>query len=144
MFIKLHFLKFLTLDYNYTKKDLVKFFNMENDIELLKKHMQTCCLLMLKCDIIVNLYNECYEIGSNNYHFINDDQSIEKNFHKFKAHRHDQSIFNLLVKKHNLINYDINPTDWGYGKSAKEKYLTRGKKFPIWTCRFRSGKSIID
>ena len=132
-------------DYNYTKMDLIKYLNMENNIDLLKKnHMQPGCVLIMKCNETVNLYNEYYEIGSNNYHFINDNPSIEKNFDGFKEHRHDQSIFNLLVKKYNLINYDLDPTDWGYGHEAKNNYLKNGIEYPIWTCRNRTGKSIIE
>jgi hypothetical protein len=91
-------------DYNYTKMDLIKYLQMEDNIDLLKKnYMQAGCVLISKCNQIINLYNEFYEIGSNNYHFINDNPSTEKNFIRFKEHRHDQSIFNLLIKKYNLI-----------------------------------------
>jgi len=131
-------------DYDYTKMDLIKYFNMENDIKLLKKqHMQACCLLILKCKNIIDLFNEYYEICSNNYHLIDDSQSIESNFNGFKEHRHDQSIFNLLVKKYKLINYDLDPTYWGCESKSKKKYLDNAMEYPIWTCRSRNGKSII-
>lgn len=137
-------------DYDYTKMDLIKFMNMEKNIEeLKKKQMQSGVVLMLKCDDIVNLYNENYDICSNNYNLIDDSSSIEKNFDEFKENRHDQSVLSLLVKKYNLINYDLDPTDWGYYNSCnnyrvKQKYLKYGIEYPIWTCRNKSGKSIID
>lgn len=132
-------------DYNYTKMDLISFFGMENNIELLKKrHMQATALLMIKNNDIEKLINEYYEICSNNYNLINDSQSIQKNFDEFIEHRHDQSVFSLLVKKYGLINYNLDPTDWGYGTKSKKNYLKNGIIFPIWTCRNRSGKSIIE
>ena len=116
---------------------------MDNNIELLiRPQMQACSLLMQKCDIVVKLFNEMYEIGSNNYNLIDDSPSIATNYNTFREHRHDQSIFSLLVKKYNLINYDLNPTDWGYGLSASKMYLHYGITYPIWTCRNRSGLSL--
>jgi hypothetical protein len=94
-------------DLTYTKMDLIKHIGLENNYNLLQKyHMQAGCILMEKYDIIVKLYTEIYEIASN-YHMIDDSPSIEKNHNKFKEHRHDQSIFNLLVKKYNLHNYNL-------------------------------------
>jgi len=129
-------------DYNYTKMDLIKYLNMDTNIELLKKsHFQSGCVLMKKCDIIVNLFNEAYEIASNNYNFLDDSPSIEKNYAGFIEHRHDQSILSLLVKKYNLINYDLDPTFWGLGLSCNKIYLHAGITYPIWTCRNRTGES---
>lgn len=133
-------------DYNWTKMDLIKYLNMDNNIELLKTpHMQAGCLLMKKCDIIVNLYNEIYEIASNNYNLIDNSPSSAKNYPGFQEHRHDQSIFNLLVKKYNLINYDLDPTYWGHwgcDLSAPANYMQNGITYPFWTCRNRSGVSL--
>lgn len=132
-------------DYNFTKMDLTKYLQMENNIDLLKiRHMQATTLMMVKNDLIIKLINEYYEIGSNNYHFIDDTPSIETNTCDFIEHRHDQSIFSLLVKKYGLLNYDLNPTDWGYGLPAKNNYLIDGIQYPIWTCRNRTGISIHD
>ena len=122
-------------DIIYTKMDLIKYFNMENDIEKLKQnHMQAGALLMLKCDIIVNLCNEWYNIASNNYNLIDDSPSINSNFDNFIEHRHDQSVYNLLVKKYNLINYLMDPVSFN---NIKDALL-----YPIWYCRNRSGTSI--
>ena len=117
-------------DHNYTKMDLIKYFGMENNIELLKvKHMQAGALLILKCEKIINLFNEFYEIGSSNYHYIDDSSSIEQNFKDFKEHRHDQSIFNLLVKKNNLINYCLEPNTYN--------------EYPILPIRNKTGESVL-
>jgi hypothetical protein len=87
-------------DYSYTKMDLIKYFNLQDNIDLLKQnHIQAGILMMLNCHEIKKLYEEYYDIGSNNYFLIDDSKSKEKNFKEFIEHRHDQSIFNLLVKK---------------------------------------------
>lgn len=94
-------------DITFTKMDTIKYFNMENHSKLADNHMQAGILMMKKCDIITSLINEWYDICSNNYHLIDDSPSIEKNFDNFIDNRHDQSIYNLLVKKYNLHNYDM-------------------------------------
>jgi hypothetical protein len=128
-------------DYNYTKMDLIRFFGMENDINRLKQnHMQACPVLMLKCDEIINLYNEYYEIGSSNYHLIDDTPSIEKNFNRFREHRHDQSVLSLLVKKNNLINYDLDRT---WTNNFIDNF-NETKKWPIWVARNKTGNSILE
>ena len=48
-----------------------------------------------------NLVSEWYRLA-NNYHFIDDTPSNLDNLPTFKEHRHDQSIYSLLTKKHNL------------------------------------------
>jgi hypothetical protein len=124
-------------DYDYTKMDLIKYLHMEDNIELLKKpHIQATVLLLVKTSEIIELVNEWYNIGSSDYHFINDSPSINNNFKNFIEHRHDQSIFSLLVKKNNLINYDMDPTNFISSKN--------GMNYPIWTSRNRCGISLIQ
>jgi hypothetical protein len=94
-------------DILFTKMDIIKYFNMENDNKLKDDHMQATTLMMKKCDVITSLINEWYNICSNNYHLIDDSPSVEKNNDNFIDNRHDQSIYNLLVKKYNLHNYDM-------------------------------------
>ena len=131
-------------DYNYTKIDLIKYFKVENDIELLKKPiMQAGYLLICKCDEMSKLINEWYTICSNNYHLIDDSQSNEKNFEEFIDHRHDQSIFSLLVKKYNYINYDLDPS-WTPNFNDKNIFINETIKWPIWVARNKSGESILD
>jgi glutaredoxin-related protein len=108
--------------------------------------MQAGILLIYKCEKTIKLINEWNNICSNNYNFIDDSNSIHKNFKEFIEHRHDQSVFNLLIKKYNLINYDMDPTCFGIEiseKTAKE-YFKNAYKYPIWSCRNRSGKSLFE
>jgi len=131
-------------DYNFTKMDLIKYMHMENSLSLLQtSHIQAGIMMLLKCDETSKLINEWYEIATFNHHFINDDKSIEKNFDGFIEHRHDQSIFNLLVKKYGLLNFDIGETCWGCGIEAANNYRA-ALDYPIWSCRNRTGISIVE
>jgi hypothetical protein len=55
------------------------------------------------CNKTRTLVNEWYELSSD-YHNIDDSPSISENLNSFVEHRHDQSIFSLLTKKHNLFS----------------------------------------
>lgn len=129
-------------DTSYTKMDLTTHLQMENNIDLLKQNqMAATTLLMVKNELIVDLINEYYEISSNNYHLIDDTPSVENNFCDFIEHRHDQSVFSLLVKKYGLKNYDLDPLYLG-GVESKQNYINNGMEYPIWTCRNKTGVSI--
>lgn len=67
----------------------------------------------------------------NNYHYIDDSESIIKNHQSYKGeHRYDQSIFSLLSKKYDF--YCIpDETYW------HPNWTTDGKNYPIWATRIR-------
>jgi len=70
------------------------------------KQVQAGTLLIYVCDETRNLIDEWYSICcEKDYHYIDDSPSIMPNHNSFREHRHDQSIFSLLLKKHN-IPYD--------------------------------------
>lgn len=128
-------------DQNYTKMDLIKYLDMEKSNKLHLNHIQSGCFMMKKCDIIVKMFEEYYNIACN-YHLIDDTPSVLPNHSSFKEHRHDQSILSLLVKKYDLLNYDLYPTDWGHTVHAAQNYKKNAMDYPIWYCRNRTGISM--
>jgi hypothetical protein len=124
-------------DINYTKMDIINYFNYtENNKDILEiQQVQSGCLIMKKCNIIINLITEWFNICSNNYNLIDDSPSKLINFNDFIENRHDQSILSLLIKKYKLVDYSIDPS---YNSNYND-FLTIGKKWPIWYCRNRSG-----
>jgi hypothetical protein len=87
----------------YNKMDLIEKLYMNKDVYLNKTMRQAGAVLFLMCDKVREFVNEWYELGCD-YHNIDDSPSIIKNFDCFKEHRHDQSIFSLLIKKNNLVS----------------------------------------
>jgi hypothetical protein len=90
-------------EHKYNKKDLILYLNMNDDKYLNTNQRQASALCILKCKKNVDLIKEWYDISCN-YHFIDDSPSIELNHNSFKAHRHDQSIYSLLIKKNNIYS----------------------------------------
>jgi hypothetical protein len=85
-----------------------------NKMDLIKKidvepfHLSTCqhqagAILFVVNNETIKLVNDWYELACD-YHNIDDSPSIEPNIRHFKEHRHDQSVFSLLTKKHNLFS----------------------------------------
>lgn len=85
----------------YSKMDLIKHLDMENSKLLRVNQIQASAIIIKKCKKTMNLVKEWYNISCN-YHLIDDSPSIEPNTESFKEHRHDQSIFSLLVKKYDI------------------------------------------
>lgn len=133
----------VSTEIRYTKMDLLKFFNVENNKNLLrKKHMQSGCLLMTKCKEVIHVIDTWNDICFNNYHLIDDTPSIETNNIRFKDHRHDQSVLNMIVKTNNMTNYDLDPTEWGFTAECF-KNNPSAMEYPIWYCRNKTGVSFI-
>lgn len=128
----------------YTKMDLIKFLQMENDVDLLKKtQYQTNCIIMCKCDDVVKIINEWHSICSEHHNLINDTPSNNKNFDEFVDHRHDQSVFSLLVKKYKYENINIDPT-WTSNFNDVNTFITQTINWPFWVSRNKAGPSILD
>ncbi len=86
---------------------------------------------MKRCDIIMKFLKD-WILYIDIYSNIDDLPSNIKNLDWFIQHRHDQSIFNLLLKTYKLNNYNLN--------SAHNKY---SPYLPIIVARNRTGTSII-
>jgi len=101
------------IESNWTKMDLLVALNAVNSPQLLQTPQKEAgAIIMLVCDETRKLVKHWYQLAtSNNYHFIDDSPSVRPNIPSFNEHRHDQSIFSLLVKKHGLCNW-INICDY--------------------------------
>jgi hypothetical protein len=95
------------IEENWNKMDLVLSLKIINSRKLLTTPQKEAgAIIMLVCDETRKLVKDWYELAiSNNYHFIDDSPSIKQNIPTFREHRHDQSIFSLLVKQHGLCNW---------------------------------------
>ena len=112
---------------SWNKKDTINRVGVtinEEDIQV-----QAGTLLIYVCDETRNLIDEWYSICcEKDYHYIDNSPSIRPNYVSFKEHRHDQSIFSLLLKKHNIP----------YGTSLKTVLISH--KIPVHNVRMRRRK----
>lgn len=77
----------------------------------------------------------CNVSTAENYHFVDDTPSIADNHPAFRGHRHDQSIWSLLVKgsKFAILR------DETY---FPESWKLEGRNYPFWATRNSTGLSI--
>lgn len=95
-----------SLEKTYTKMDLFHELQMNTNEYLNSKQLIGGIFILKKCDYILKLVNEWYNICCN-YHLIDDSESNIKNDETFIEHRHDQSVFSLIRKKYGTeIIYD--------------------------------------
>ncbi len=93
------------IERQWTKKDL--FINMQCDFESIKDSNQLLAsfILLKKTKFTLYFFKEFLNYACNEINLTDvKSESLEEDV-KFLAHRHDQSIFSLLYKKHNLIPF---------------------------------------
>lgn len=88
---------------DWNKMDLINFIGMNNQEFLNESQCQATGIMIQVSEEMRSFINEWYDICCI-YNLIDDTPSISKNFESFREHRHDQSIFSLLIKKHGYNN----------------------------------------
>lgn len=88
---------------NFNKSDLIYKLNMENDKSIFDNQFYAHAQLIYVCKETRELINSIYSYACE-YHNIDDTPSIIPNHPTFIDHRHDQSVFSLLVKKNKLYS----------------------------------------
>lgn len=119
------------LEKKYTKKDtylrvIGKDINFYNEGQV-----HASCFFIKKTKDTINFVNEIKNVCvEKNYHYINDNKSLEKNDETFIEHRHDQSVFSLMCKKYKAFLID-DETYW------EPNWNSFGKNYPIWVTRIK-------
>ena len=97
----------------YTKADLLKHYNFLNDRNIIKSSQYWAgCFFIKKTDESLHFLNEWLEVFYNQFELIDDSPSKIQNLEGFIENRHDQSVFSLLCKKHNLDSISAYECDW--------------------------------
>jgi hypothetical protein len=110
------------------KKRVLDFFNADK----YSTQLAATCILFKKTKYSVELVDKWYEIASN-YDLINNDLNTE--YPEFRGHRHDQSIFSLLVKQYKKLNF--NPIILKDETYWHPNWYTDGINYPFWATRTR-------
>ena len=104
----------------YTKNDLFEYLNA-NDLKDINQIMSGV-FIFKKTPKNINFFEDWFNISkADNFHYIDDTPSKTKNDKSFKEHRHDQSIFSILINKCTLkkiIDNEIDINEPDFKKSA--------------------------
>jgi hypothetical protein len=106
------------IEKSWTKRDLFDYMNIDYEIYKETRHAEDNIIILKKNKKIIQFMNDWYYISCN-YHSIDDSPSLSKNDENFVEHRHDQSVFNLLLKHNSYNYYNTNNDISTYNKSIK-------------------------
>ncbi len=95
-----------TTDRVWCKKDTLKYFTslIDSEIDFKKYNIDTAqieagTIIIKKSTYTINLLNQWNQLMDvSNIHLFDDSVSVEKESAEFRQHRHDQSVFSLLLK----------------------------------------------
>ena len=87
----------------WCKADILKHYNLLNDDKFLNSdQLWGGEIFLKKCQKSTNILNELQAIFVEYWNLIDDSPSVEPNLPDFKENRHDQSVWSVIAKKHNL------------------------------------------
>lgn len=109
-------------EFQYTKQEVFDYFRASQQIINSRQIMATV-LLFRKCLYTSNLVNTWYDLACK-HPFLFTDQKKVTQVDGFIDHRHDQSIFSVIRKKHGV---ETIPNETTYGPFIKDANL-----FPFW------------
>ena len=121
------------LEYEYTKSDLIKYFNLRLEDNIIQTpQVWGGSFFIRKCKISEDLMNKHYDITRNRYDLIDDDETkfIEKPLPGFIAHRHSQSVLSILAKKINCNFLSAYESEWALDESGNRTF-EHTDNFPI-------------
>lgn len=117
------------MEKKYTKRALLEYMQPPEDHITSNQFMATVVLLK-KTNHSMNFIEDWYNLATSHYELINNDRRSDE-FPEFIDHRHDQSMYSLMVKKHGT-NGIKDETWFPY---PGERWPEVGGKYPIWARR---------
>lgn len=91
------------LEKQFTKADCLSYFDALNNKNITDtKQFWAGCWIIKKTDDSIDFINRWHNAIMDNFDLITDKQSILPNFKEFIEHRHDQSVFSILVKQYDI------------------------------------------
>ena len=120
-------------EYQYTKADLLKFFNLKKDDKIVNTpQVWGGSFFVRKCSNSNEILNDHFEITRNRYDLIDDDENkfIEKSLPGFVAHRHSQSVLSILLKKKNCQFLSAYESEWALDENGQRTF-DHTRNFPI-------------
>ena len=103
------------LEKTYTKGDTLKFFNVEKDNSILDSGQYIGGIVLMKnTQFVRDVFTTIQYIIHNHPNYIDDSPSFHPNDSTFIEHRHDQSIYSILLKRSPVDKVFVIPTDETY------------------------------
>lgn len=123
----------------YTKASVLKYFNVLNNEEIINdRQIKGGVFFCKKSDMTLRFMREWRDIIWEHFELVDDSKSSVENLSGFLEHRHDQSIFDLLMRKYGCFTFtdyhDYSESDDSFGildKRAKINMNLRNKSLVL-------------
>jgi len=113
------------MEYEYTKSDLIKFFNLNFDSPIINSpQIWGGSFFIRKCKESMELLDEHFDITRNRFDLIDDDEEkfLERKHPNFIQHRHSQSVLSILIKKLNVDNLSAYECEWALDEKGNRTF----------------------
>lgn len=119
------------LEKKYTKKDTYSRIIGNDETFYDNEQVHASAFFIKKTKNMIEFIEEIKKVSiENDYHYVNDNESVLKNDKTFIEHRHDQSLFSLMCKKNNAHLIE-DETYW------EPNWNVDGRNYPIWVMRIK-------
>jgi hypothetical protein len=112
----------------WTKGDLFDYFGVRNNSDIYPTQIIAMVLFIRKCEKSVEIIRKWMKVFYDDFTLADDTPSVSPNFSEFIEHRHDQSIWSLLVKLNGVPRLS-------HAEQYSENYELELAKYPIWALR---------
>lgn len=121
------------LEFQYTKEDLFKFFDVQNNFKITETpQVWGGSFFLKKTKKSMDMMKQHYNITRNRFDLIDDDPEkfIEKSRRGFIAHRHSQSVLSIIVKLAKCKLLSAYESEWALDNNNQRTFLHLNN-FPI-------------
>jgi hypothetical protein len=113
-------------EYQYTKSEVFEYFNATEEI-INSKQIISGIILMRKCPHTTMIIDKWHQTVHDNPWLFTDKLDARPQHPDFIAHRHDQSIFSVILKTHGA---EVLPDETYF-----DDFMREGQFFPFWATR---------
>jgi hypothetical protein len=122
-------------DKHWIKGDLLDYFHVRNDAELLDSPTIGAGVIFIrKCPESIAIIREWLDIIEYDFSLVDDSPSLSSNLPGFIEHRHDQAIFSILCKKYGVTKLSAYEY-WYPSKRGKKADWSVLANYPIHALR---------
>ena len=107
------------MEYEYTKGDVLKYFNLTNKSEIFNSPQIWGGTFFLKKSNFSSNFLDQWELANKNTRLLDDSPSVHENHIKFSGMRGCQSIFSIICKLNNVNKLSATECEWAESNSKK-------------------------
>jgi len=119
-------------DYKWTKGDVIDYFNVRNNNDILfSPTIGAGVLFIKKCNESISIIKNWAEVFEDNFNLIDDTPSISANIDGYIEGRHDQAILSILCKINNIETLSLYEFWYPSNKNYLKPDWKSLSRFPI-------------